>query len=266
MSLKHQLKPLFRKLGLMMFITQLKYLKTYLSYYREGKAFLATHPQLPFPPSYMLYIAYGLNYKHYLEDGERTARWIKGQFAAHLPEKGTVLDWGCGPARITRHLPQVFENWQVIGTDYDQATIDWCSEALPNIQFLKNELTPPLPIGSAAVQAAISISIFTHLSAAAHENWKLELARVLAPGGLLFVTTQGDVFLQQMSSAEQHTYQQNQLVVRATGPEGHRIFGAYHPPKFMQAFWGTHFDILQHQAGTISNGKPIQDNWILKRK
>ena len=66
MSLKHQLKPLFRKLGLMMFITQLKYLKTYLSYYREGKAFLAAHPQLPFPPSYMLYIAYGLNYKHYL--------------------------------------------------------------------------------------------------------------------------------------------------------------------------------------------------------
>jgi SAM-dependent methyltransferase len=253
-------------MGLMMLITQLKYLKIYLSYYREGKAFLEAHPEVNFPPAYMLYIAYGLNYKHYLEDGERTARWIKGQFEAHLPAKGTILDWGCGPARITRHLPQVFENWQVIGTDYDQATIDWCSSALPNIQFLKNELIPPLPIGTGSVHAVISISIFTHLSAAAHENWKLELARILAPGGMLYVTTQGDVFLHQMSNAEKQTYQQNQLVVRATGPEGHKIFGAYHPPQFMQTFWGTHFEVIQHQAGVMSKGKPMQDNWILKRK
>lgn len=253
-------------MGLMMLITQVKYLKTYLSYYREGKVFLAANPEVRFPPSYMLYIAYGLNYKHYLEDGKHTASWIKSLFAEHIPDKGTILDWGCGPARITRHLPQVFENWEVIGTDYDQETIDWCSTALPNIQFLKNELTPPLPIVSATVHAAISISIFTHLSAPAHENWKVELARVLAPGGMLYVTTQGDVFLGQMSSSEKYIYQDNQLVVRATGPEGHRIFGAYHPPRFMKDFWETHFEIMQHEAGTLSKGKPMQDNWILKRK
>jgi len=266
MTLKHQIKPLLRKMGLMMLITQLKYLKIHLSYYREGKAFLAAHPAVNFPPPYLLYIAYGLNYKHYLEDGERTARWIKGQFAAHLPEKGTILDWGCGPARITRHLPDIFENWQVIGTDYHQETIDWCSAALPNIRFFKNELTPPLDLLSASVQAAIGISIFTHLSAAAHENWKLELARVLAPGGMLYVTTQGAVFLHQMSNFETQSYQQNQLVIRATGPEGHKIFGAYHPPQFMQQFWETHFEVMQHQPGGMSKGKPMQDNWILKRK
>lgn len=266
MSLKHQIKPLLRKMGLMMFITQLKYLKIYLSYYREGKAILEAHSELKFPPAYMLYIAYGLNYKHYLEDGERTARWIKDRFDKHLPENGSILDWGCGPARITRHLPQVFENWQVIGTDYDQATIDWCNSALPHIQFLKNELTPPLPVGTGEVNAAISISIFTHLSAAAHENWKLELARVLAPGGMLYVTTQGDAFLYQMSSSEKRLYEQDQLVVRATGPEGHKIYGAYHPPAFMWHFWGTHFEIIEHQSGGMSNGKPMQDDWILKRK
>lgn len=266
MSLKHRIKPILRALGLMLMVTRLKYWRNYVRSYRQMKAFKAAHAGVPMPPPYMLYIAYGLNYESYWNDGAATAKWLKEKFGPHLPEDGTILDWGCGPARITRHLPTYFEGWQVVGTDYDAKTIAWCSSALPYIQFKLNGLHPPLDMPSASVHAAISISIFTHLSANAHEAWLTELARIMAAGGMLFVTTQGKVFLEQMSSKEAAIFQKNELVVRATGPEGHKVYGAYHPEGFMRTFWQRYFDIIEHLPGQITGGKPIQDYWILKRK
>lgn len=265
MALKHRIKPILRALGLMLLITRLKYWRNYIRYFRQMQAFKAAHPQLPLPPAYMLYIAYGLNYENYLRDGEATASWLFEKFGPHLPAKGTILDWGCGPARITRHLPTYFKGWQVMGTDYDPATIQWCQNALPHIHFERNALHPPLPIPSASVHAAIGISIFTHLSAAAHEAWLLELARILAPGGMFFVTTQGGVFLEQMSSKEALAFKNNQLVIRATGPEGHKVYGAYHPEGFIRPFWERYFEVIEHLPGQVSHGKPIQDYWMLKR-
>lgn len=266
MSLKHQIKPILRSLGLMLLVTRLKYWKIYLRYYREGRAFQAAHPDLVLPPPYMLYIAYGLNYKHYIEDGKRTADWLKAQFAGHTPEIGTILDWGCGPARITRHLPEAFPGWQVIGSDYDEATIAWCRSALPEIKFILNELEPPLQLENASIHAAISISIFTHLSEKGHYAWRDELARVLAPGGMLFVTTQGAVFRFQMSATEKIGFDSDALVIRATGPEGHKVFGAYQPETFLREFWALYFEVIQHLPGALSGEKPMQDFWILKRK
>jgi SAM-dependent methyltransferase len=266
MALKHRIKPILRPLGLMLLFTRLKYYYLRLRFYKREKTYLESHKNVAFPPPYMLYIAYGYNYRHYMEDGNRTAAWIYNQFAPYLPEKGTILDWGCGPARITRHLPAYFKNWDVIGTDYDHQTIDWCQAALPELQFKLNELHPPLPLPADSVHAAISISIFTHLSFELHESWKAELIRVLVPGGMLFVTTQGDVFVEQMSKAEAELYRCNQLVIRATGPEGHKIYGAYHPVAFMQTFWSSNFEIIRHIPGSKNGGKPIQDNWILRKK
>lgn len=266
MALKHRIKPLLRALGLMLFVTRLKYWRNYLRSYSQMKAFKAAHPGMPLPPPYMLYIAYGLNYANYLRDGEATAKWLQEKFGPHLPAEGTILDWGCGPARITRHLPAYFEGWSVVGTDYDPETIAWCQGALPHIQFKLNGLQPPLPLETGSVHAAISISIFTHLSAKAHESWLQELARVMATGGMLFVTTQGKVFLEQMSSKEAAAFSNNELVIRATGPEGHKVYGAYHPEGFMRPFWDRYFDVVEHLPGQMSEGKPIQDYWILKRK
>lgn len=266
MSLKHRIKPVLRSLGLMLLVTRLKYWNIYLRYYQEGRAYKAAHPDLLFPPSYMLYIAYGLNFKHYIEDGKRTATWLKDQFEGHIQTEGRILDWGCGPARITRHLPSTFPGWQVIGSDYDEATIAWCQSAFPDIQFILNDLQPPLKLADASINAAISISIFTHLSEKGHYAWRDELARVLAAGGMLFVTTQGKVFQFQMNSSEKAAFSRDELVIRATGPEGHKVYGAYQPEAFMQKFWEPYFEVVQHHAGALSGEKPMQDFWILKRK
>lgn len=250
----------------MLLVTQLKYWQLYVRYHRTAKAYKAAHPDLALPPPYMLYIAYGLNYKHYIEDGKRTTAWLKAQCAGHLPAEGSILDWGCGPARITRHLPEAFPGWKVIGSDYDEATIAWCRSALPHIQFIRNDLHPPLKIADATIHVAISISIFTHLSENGHYAWRDELARVLAAGGMLFVTTQGEVFRFQMSAMEKAAFDCKQLVIRATGPEGHKVFGAYQPEAFLRNFWAPYFEVVQHQAGVRTGDKPMQDFWLLKRK
>jgi hypothetical protein len=57
----------------------------------------------------------------------------------------TILAWGCGPGRIIRHMPDLFdESGQCHGTDYNFRSIAWCRENLPGIQFAINDLKPPL--------------------------------------------------------------------------------------------------------------------------
>lgn len=69
-----------------------------------------------------------------------------------------------------------------------------------------------------------------------------------------------------MSATEKISFDNDALVIRATGPEGHKVFGAYQPETFLLKFWIPYFEEIQHQPGALSGNKPMQDFWILKRK
>jgi 2-polyprenyl-3-methyl-5-hydroxy-6-metoxy-1,4-benzoquinol methylase len=103
-----------------------------------------------------------------------------------LAEARTVLDWGCGCGRISRHLPR-HTTATIMGRDLDARSTDWCAKHLAG-DFRSCGLQPPLDLADGAIDAALSQSVLTHLGAETQRAWLAELARVIRPGGLLMLS------------------------------------------------------------------------------
>jgi len=234
---------------------------------KVNSSFVRDYPNVVLPPDYMMYESFQLDYSRYYLNGKKTAEWLVELIKPYNPlEQADVLDWGCGPGRIIRHLPEILKKSRSLsGTDYNSDTIKWCQNHLNGITFTENGLMPPLPFDDGSFDLVYGISIFTHLSEAAHDAWLNELHRVLRKGGLLFLTLHGDVFLDKLEKPEQTAFRNNQLVVRGQVKEGHRTFIAFHPPEFVRR-WISDFTLLNHIPGKTENGNPAQDVWIMKKK
>ena len=154
---------------------------------------------------------------------------------------------------------------EVYGTDYNPRSIRWNTANLPAIRFNLNKLEADLPYASDFFDAIYGISILTHLSENMHTDWYYELYRVLKPGGLLLLTTQGDVFMEKLTPAERDRYLQGQLVVRGKVKEGHRTYSAFHPTAYMQQLFAN-AEILAHIGPKPEKGKWLpQDIWIIRK-
>ncbi|WP_420132589.1 class I SAM-dependent methyltransferase [Rhodopseudomonas sp.] len=101
----------------------------------------------------------------------------------------TIVDWGCGTGRVTRHLPKMFPEAHVIGVDIDSAAIQWAEDETPLINFHVSEPHPPMPVAGGMTDLLVSHSVFSHLPEADQFKWLADLDRVMKPGGLLLVTT-----------------------------------------------------------------------------
>jgi len=239
----------------------------------RNRAFVRTHPEVALPPDYLLYESFGLDYHKYYYDGLETARWLITQLERHASlREAYVLDWGCGPARIVRHLPRLLDDYShCFGTDYNEQTIAWCKKNIPQVRFSHNELHPPLTYLDQFFDIIYGVSIFTHLSEAAHHAWMQELMRVAKPGAVLLFTMHGAAFRSRLTPAEQKRFDEGKLVVREKVKEGHRMYGAFHPPAFTEQFFSAYGKVLEHIPGRapddLSAGalrKPEQDVWILR--
>src|SRR5262249_34512284 len=147
----------------------------------------------PLPPDDIAYDAYGtLDWQFYWGFGQLIAEFLAHRIRGHAPG-GRVLEWGCGPARIVRHLPALLgTEWRVTGADANAKTIRWCADHVPDVEFAENGTEPPLPFLEAAFDCVYAVSVFTHLSVDLQRRWARELRRVLKPGGLLVCTLNGD--------------------------------------------------------------------------
>lgn len=247
------------------------YAKYSLQRLRRGPANLAyrqANPGVAFPPSYMLYEAYNLNYETYYEDGRETAATFAGYLRPYLREPGSkFLDWGCGPARLLRHMPEFLPAaCDVHGVDVNPATVKWCQEALPELDVRLCTVQPPLPYEAGELSAVLGLSVLTHLSEAGHEAWLGEMARVLRPGGGLVVTTHGDAFRERLSESEIERYSEGGVFTRAFRREGHRLYGAYHPPAGFRTMFSEWFGEREHVVGGQEDWGIQQDWWVLERR
>ena len=232
----------------------------------KNRKFKSKNPEVKLPPDYLIYESFKMDYEKYYESGIDNAKWIKQIVEKHIElEKVKILDWGCGPGRIIRHLPKVFgKDNKYYGTDYNSVSIDWCRKNLKNIEFNHNNLTPNLPYKDDFFDVIYGISIFTHLSKEMHFDWYKELLRILKPGGLLILTTHGDNFKIKLSDKEIKTYNIGELVVRGNVKEGHRIFAAFHPQTFLTHLFKND-EVLEHIVKPVENGWIPQDVWLIKK-
>lgn len=241
-----------------------------LKFKQRNRAFQQAHPNIQFPPDYFMYETYRLDYRDYWEDGRATANELVELFKQYGLSEGpvTLLDWGCGPGRVLRHLTDFLPTGSVaIGADYNPTYVAWCQENLPHIIALEHGIDPPLPLQAASCDGVFGLSILTHLHAEKQQQWLRELYRITKPGGLAILTTHGVRFRHKLSRSEQAIFDRGELVVREQGREGHRVFASFQPKTWMET------ELLKagwKLAGWISGGSTHsihgdQDTWVLSR-
>lgn len=270
--MRARLLQIIRSLGLSHPLDLLRY---YWSRWRNKGAnldFRRSQPDFVLPPDYLMYESYKLDYTAYQRSGREAAEWIKTTINPFgKPEDPArsglrILDWGCGPGRVVRHLPEVFgSRGEYYGCDPNERSIDWCTKALAEIDFRPSGLMPPLDYPVAYFDLLYGISIFTHLSEAAHQAWIEELDRILKPGGLALLTTHGPIYEKKLTPSERASYQEGVLIVRGKVQEGHRVFTAFQPPGYWRELVAPYFKVEYYQAGETKSWGLEQDVWVMKK-
>jgi SAM-dependent methyltransferase len=240
-----------------------RFLLHYCRTYRSNRAFMAEHKDLRLPPLLLMYEVSGhTSRKAYYENGLAHANILARIIEKHCPGRViSVCEWGCGPGRIIRHFPDVLR-WDRVdlhGTDYSPKSIEWCRENIPGVSFHINGLTPPLPFPENQFDCLYGFSVLTHLSEESHFSWIQDFRRVVKPGGLLILTTHGDLHRSKLLWSERRLYDRGDLVVRDKVEEGTRCFVAFHSPAFMRAKLLADLMVVEHLPGAV-----YQDLWVIR--
>jgi SAM-dependent methyltransferase len=103
----------------------------------------------------------------------------------------SVLDLGCGSARVLPHMAALAPEAACAGCDIDAAAISWAAQHHPGIDWRRSGFQPPLPFADGQFDLIYSISVFSHLDARLQDAWLSELARVLAPDGVALLSVHG---------------------------------------------------------------------------
>ncbi|MDJ0645884.1 MAG: class I SAM-dependent methyltransferase [Flavobacteriaceae bacterium] len=230
--------------------------------------FLEDNSSIKMPPDFYMYETHNLNYDKFYHGGFNTAEWVVNLLSEYADiYKGNILDWGCGPGRVLRHMPDIVNSSnRVYGCDYNAQYVIWCNNNLRNVEVRKNELYPPLSFENEFFDAIYGISIFTHLSEEMHFKWMQELNRVCKNQGVILLTVHGDCFKINLSQKERVLFDSGKLVSHKFKVEGNRLYASYQPVKFFRNLAESNgFKILEHVKGEIKNNKPQQDVWIIKK-
>lgn len=258
---------LLRKFGILFYTDKIRFYIHYIKRRKLRQKFIKENPHIALPPAYLVYESFDLNFETYYHASKKTTSWLLDHFRKHIELKNiNILDWGCGPGRIVRHIPELLDaTCSVYGTDYNPKSISWCRKMLPGINFNLNSTEPPLPYVDHSFDIIYGISIFTHLPEDLHYKWFNELVRISKDGGILFLTLHGKAFKAKLTREEQIAFDSGQILVKGNTKVGHRTFAAFHPDTFVKVLIGIN-EVLEHIKGEITNGKPQQDIWIIRIK
>lgn len=117
---------------------------------------------------------------------------LKKNFGKTYADFPTILDWGCGSARVARHLVgELDPKSTLIGFDIDSFAVEWANLNV-GPHFKPCDAKPPLDLPAKSVDLVYAYSVFTHLAEDNMTIWIAELARVLKPGGVGLFTVLSD--------------------------------------------------------------------------
>jgi SAM-dependent methyltransferase len=118
----------------------------------------------------------------------------------NLRTVSSILELGCGSARLIRHL-RCIDGIRLVGCDLRADHIEWCRKNIPGIEFYTNELSPPLQFAQDdSFDLVFASSVFTHIPLETQALWIQEMRRILRPGGFLLCDVLGRYHQQHMLS------------------------------------------------------------------
>lgn len=151
---------------------------------------------MPIPPR-DLWWDYAATAEKYLAIGRGNVtrmRVILRRHGRDLKPGDRVLDFGCAAGPQTRCLADLArgdaaaKGGEVWGVDISAACIQWCVHHLPEeLRFATTSTMPHLPFEDRYFDAVFCGSVFSHIGELA-EAWLLELARIVRPGGTVYLT------------------------------------------------------------------------------
>ena len=156
-------------------------------------------PMAGFPPEALQVGMVGSSNHGALREGfdfYRAVRDICGRSGQDWNGEGKLLDFGTGWGRYARIFMKDFRPENVTGVDVDESYIKICRETFPYGHFEEVAALPPSTLPPGTFDLIIAYSVFSHLAEHAATAWINEFARILRPGGMVAVTTQGRSLLQ----------------------------------------------------------------------
>jgi cyclopropane fatty-acyl-phospholipid synthase-like methyltransferase len=128
---------------------------------------------------------------HYFESGRSAVQCVRlGMLAAEVEGFTNILDFPSGWGRSLRMLAAAFPEARLTACDLDREGVDFCADRLGAAPVYSNE--DPAKIG---LEPGFDLiwcgSLLTHLPAARWNDFLTLFQSILAPGGLLVVTSHG---------------------------------------------------------------------------
>ncbi len=149
--------------------------------------------------------AWSLDEKNYFEQGFRQLlTWFRllEPYGFNPRTIGSVLELGCGSARLIRHL-RCMRGVRLVGSDLVPEQVEWCKTNVPGVEFYVNQLDPPLSFAQDnSFDLAFAASVFTHIPLETQQQWIHEMYRILRPGGFLVCDVLGHYHQGRMLDAE----------------------------------------------------------------
>jgi SAM-dependent methyltransferase len=222
---------------------------------------------LPIPPDSLIFSSTGTrDVEWLLRSGEEFAHALRAalvEVGRPIESASRVLDFGCGTGRIMRHWASL-KGPLLFGCDYNPRVVAWDKENLRFAQFSQNSLEPPLPFDTRFFDVCYAVSVFTHLPAPMQRPWIEELARVVAPGGILALTMSGRGDAKRLTEAEQARFERGELIVLDPSLAGTNMCSVYHPPEYARREWADLFKLVRFYPSG-AKGTPNQDLYLFER-
>jgi SAM-dependent methyltransferase len=175
------------------------------------------------------------------------------------------FDFGCASGRVIRHFVAQDDIPEIWGSDINARHIRWLCDHMPmSVKPIANHCIPQLPIADNTFDLITAFSVFTHIDTF-ETCWLAELKRILAPGGLAYLTVHNEDTWR--SLREEVENQNNRLIQNMVAvdpetpqkltdemPEGRHVYrfttrGPYrtqvfHSNNYIRNVWGRFFNVV----------------------
>jgi SAM-dependent methyltransferase/lauroyl/myristoyl acyltransferase len=205
---------------------------------------------IPTPSGDLVYATQGIRdelaYRNSIIPGIDNMRTYLAKSGVELNRVNSILDIGCGTGRLLVGWYLDNPDRRLFGCDINKTLIDWDVTNLPgSMHFHPNALLPPLPYEDEQFDFVYLVSVFTHLSLETQKLWVNEIARILAPDGILLITFHGDINVRLSQSSRLHEFERQGYLetVHRDQAEGANSYAAYHSRGFVTGLFHA-FDLI----------------------